>query len=138
MAEKSYVAIVQCDIVTERCSGYRCEKAFNERTGTFECYSKDTELRSIYLTCGGCCGRSIQRKLYELVQSMKEDEGIEKDKVAVHFSSCIAKDNYHAPKCPHLDYLKTLVVDKLGLDLYEGTTISKMSEKLRQKGVYQS
>ncbi|MCF8067371.1 MAG: CGGC domain-containing protein [Desulfobacterales bacterium] len=138
MKEKSYIAIVQCDIVKERCSGYRCEKAFFDRTDGFARYSKDMELRSIYMTCGGCCGRGIHRKLDELTRSIKEKEGIEKDQIAVHFSSCITKDNYHAPPCPHLDYLKTLVVDKLGLDLCEETSISNMSEKLRQKGIYAS
>jgi len=138
MKEKSYVVIVQCDIVMERCSGYRCEKSFFDRTGVFDRYPKDTQLRSIYMTCGGCCGRGVHRKLDELVRSIKEKEGIEKGQIAVHFSSCITKDNYHAPPCPHVDYLKTLVSDKLGLDLCEGTSISKMSEKLRQKGKYVS
>jgi len=33
--EKDYIVIVQCHIVKERCPGYFCEKAFNERTGGF-------------------------------------------------------------------------------------------------------
>jgi hypothetical protein len=31
-----YLVVVQCDIVMERCSGYFCEKAFDERSGVFE------------------------------------------------------------------------------------------------------
>ncbi|MCE5250943.1 CGGC domain-containing protein, partial [bacterium] len=57
------------------------------------------------------------------------------NRVIVQFSSCISKDNYHGPQCPHLDYLKTLV-GKLGLDLREGTAISQKAEEKRRAGIY--
>jgi len=41
LKDKDYIAVVQCDIVKERCSGYYCEKAFHERTGGFAAYPKD-------------------------------------------------------------------------------------------------
>ncbi len=134
-AKKDYIIVVQCDIVQERCSGYLCEKSFNERSGGFAIYSKDKHYRTIYLTCGGCCGRAIHRKLGHIVQLLKIKESIEKDRIVVQFSSCITTDNYHGPPCPHLDYLRALVA-KLGLDLQEKTYISKTSEKLRKAGVY--
>ncbi len=133
---KEYIVVAQCHIVKERCSGYLCEKAFNERSGGFSIYPKDKPYRIIYLTCGGCCGRALHRKLTHLLRALKK-EGIEKDKVAVQFSSCIAKDNFHAPPCPHFDYLKELV-NKTGLDFFESSKISACSEKRRQQGIYHS
>jgi predicted metal-binding protein len=138
VSNKEYVVIVQCDIVKQRCSGYFCEKAFHERTGGFAAYPKDRQYRSLYMTCGGCCGRAVHRKLSILMRKIKESEGIEKDKIVVHLSSCITKDNYHAPPCPHIDYLKALIADKLGLDVVEDTHISELSERRRREGKYTS
>jgi predicted metal-binding protein len=127
MKDKDYIAIVQCHIVKERCSGYQCERAFHERTGGFE----------NYLTCGGCCGRALHRKLGNLVRKIKAKEGIEKDRIVVQLSSCITNDSYHGPACPHLDYLKVLI-DKLGLDVCETTSISQKAEKRREQGIYKA
>ena len=138
IGEKDYVVVVQCDIVMERCSGYHCEKAFNERDGGFADYPREKAYRTLYLTCGGCCGRSIHRKVYDLIAAIKEKEGVAKDKIIVHFSSCITRESYHGPKCPHLDYLKNMIEKKLSLDLIDTTTISKTSEELRSEGVYRN
>jgi predicted metal-binding protein len=138
MSEKDYVVVVQCDIVMERCSGYLCEKAYHERDGGFAAYPRDKAYRTLYLTCGGCCGRAVHRKVYDLIAAIKENEGVEKDKIIVHFSSCITRESYHGPKCPHLDYMKDMIEKKLSLDLMDATTISMTSEKLRQKGVYKN
>ena len=136
MHEKEYIVIVQCHIVKERCSGYFCEKAFNERTGGFAIYPKDKTYRTLYLTCGGCCGRALHRKLSNLIHKIKKKEEIEKDRIVVHLSSCITKDNYHAPPCPHIDYIKTLICDRLGLDLVDGSRISELTDKRRSEGRY--
>jgi predicted metal-binding protein len=138
VANKEYVVIVQCDIVKQRCSGYFCEKAFHERTGGFAAYPKDRQYRSLYMTCGGCCGRAVHRKLSILMRKIKESEGIGKDRIVVHLSSCITKDNYHAPPCPHIDYLKALIADKLGLDVVGDTHISELSERRRKEGIYRT
>lgn len=138
IGEKDYVVVVQCDIVMERCSGYYCEKAFNERDGGFATYPSEKTYRTLYLTCGGCCGRSVHRKVYDLIAAIKGKEGVTKDKIIVHLSSCITRESYHGPKCPHLDYLKNMIEKKLSLDLIDTTTISKTSEELRNKGVYNS
>jgi predicted metal-binding protein len=98
-----YVVVVQCDIVMERCSGYFCEKALNERSGGFGAFpGSEQELRSLYLTCGGCCGRAVLRKLSDLIRSIKKKEGITKDRIVVQLASCIIKDNYHGLPCPHI------------------------------------
>ncbi len=138
MRDKYYIVIVQCHIVTERCSGYFCEKAFNERSGLFSSYPSDRAYRTLYITCGGCCGRAVHRKLLDLITTIRKKENVDKDQIVVHLSSCITKDNFHGPICPHLDYLKTMIHGKLGLDIVDGTYISKRSEKLRKAGIYES
>lgn len=135
LKQKDYVVIVQCHIVKERCSGYNCERTFHERTGGFAAYPKDKTYRMLNMTCGGCCGRGLQRKLSNLTRRIKKQEGIDKDRIIVQLSSCITKDNFHAPPCPHLDYLKSLIA-RVGLDMREDTVISEKSEKRRQEGLY--
>ncbi len=135
LSQKDYLVVVQCHIVKERCPGYLCEKAFSERTGGFADYPADKHYRVINLTCGGCCGRALHRKLSLLKRTIKKKEGIEKDKIVVQLSSCITKDNYHATPCPHKDYIKGLI-EKIGLDYREATVIDEKSEKRRAEGVY--
>ena len=50
LENKSYVIVLQCDIVMERCSGYFCEKSFNGRVEGFKGYPQN--MRALYLTCG--------------------------------------------------------------------------------------
>ena len=135
MVDKDYLVIVQCHLVMQRCSGYFCEKAFHDRSGGFADYPPDKAFRTLYMTCGGCCGRALHRKLDNLVHKALAKENIGRERIAVHLSTCITKDNYHGPSCPHLDYLKTLIA-KLGLDVREGTWISKRAEQRRADGVY--
>ncbi len=135
--EKDYLVVLQCHIVKERCPGYLCERAFHERTGGFAVYPKDHAYRVLTMTCGGCCGRATHRKLTNLLRTMKKKEGITKDRVVVQLASCIVKDNYHAPPCPHLAYLKTLI-ERIGLECREGTVISEKAENRRRDGTYHS
>jgi len=135
LANKDYVVILQCHIVKERCPGYLCEKAFSERTGGFAEYPKDRPIRCLSLTCGGCCGRATHRKLTNLLRTIAKKEGVTKDRIVVQLSSCIARDNYHAPPCPHLGYIRTLI-ERIGLDIREGTVVSEKSEQRREGGTY--
>ena len=135
LAQKKYVVVLQCHIVKERCPGYLCEKAFHERVGGFTVYPAGMRYRYLNITCGGCCGRAAHRKLTLMLRTMKEREGIEKDQVVVQLSSCITKDNYHAPPCPHLDYIKTLIA-RIGLDVCRDTVISEKSQRRREAGLY--
>ena len=135
LKNKQYIVIVQCDIVKQRCPGYRCEKAFNERTGGFAKYSKNKKYRVINLTCGGCCGKAIHRKLSNLTRTIKNNEDIEKNKIVVQLSSCITRDNCHSTPCPHLDYIQTLI-GKIGIDICEDTVVSKTSQAHREAGLY--
>lgn len=138
MTEKEYIVVVQCHIVMERCSGYFCEKALHERTGGFQGYSEEKRYRTLFLTCGGCCGRAVHRKLQDLVKMIRKEEKIAREQIVVHLATCITRDSYHGPSCPHLSYLKRMIGDKLALDLVEDTAISRKAETRRQEGLYES
>jgi len=135
--DKEYVLVIQCHIVKESCSGYYCEKYFHERGGGFVDFRKGTPVRVLYTTCGGCCGRGVHRRVNNLLKNIKKAEKISKNKIVVKLSSCITKENYHGPACPHLEYLQD-VIGKLGVDVSLDTVINETSEKLRKKGVYKS
>lgn len=137
MPDKEYIVVVQCHIVKEVCSGYYCEKAFHDRSGGFADYPPDRPMRILYLTCGGCCGKAVHRKLSNFLKKAQKNEGIVKDQVVVHLSSCITRDNYHAPRCPHIDYIKALIA-RFGLDVREDTRISKKAQQRREAGIYKS
>ena len=137
VAQKDYIVVVQCHIVKERCSGYHCEKAFHQRLGGFAAYPADRPCRTLTITCGGCCGRALGRKLTHLTGKIAKAEGLARDRIVVQLSSCITTDNHHGPPCPHLDYLKTLI-GKLGLDICQDTVISPKAEQRRQAGIYTS
>lgn len=132
-----YIVAVQCHIVKERCSGYFCEKAFNERAGGFEPYPAENKIRYISFTCGGCCGIATLRKLHNFVKNAAKHEGISKDKISVHLSSCITKDNYHSSRCVHIDVIKEQI-NKEGLNCVEDTKISLKAEARRKEGVYKT
>lgn len=137
LTQKQYIVLVQCHIVKERCPGYLCEKAFHERTGGFSSYPKDKAYRILSMTCGGCCGRAVHRKLTQFLRTIAKKEGITKEQIVVQLSSCITNDNYHAPPCPHLDYIRTLIA-RIGLDVLDASVVSATSEKRRRQGRYRS
>ena len=130
MKDPKYIIVLQCNIVKERCSGFYCENAFSNREDGFKDYSDDKNIRYISMTCGGCCGRATLRKLTNLLKPLKKHAHIKRDEVVLHFSSCICKENFHGPVCPHYDYLKEIVGRKK-LVWKEGTRFSKLSEKRR-------
>lgn len=132
--EKNYLVVLQCHIAKETCPEYLCEKSFNSRTGKFTVYPEDSHIRMLSITCGGCSGRATHRKLSRLIRSILKAENITKDQIAVHLSSCVTNDSYHGPPCPHLDYLKKIINEKLGLDIVIGTYISEKAEKRRAEG----
>lgn len=134
-AEKDYIVIVQCHIVKQRCSGVRCEQAFTGRTGGFAEYPADRSYRTLYMTCGGCCGRAVQRKLTHLARKLRKSEDMAKGRIVVQLSSCITKDNVHSPPCPSLQLIKT-VIERAGLDYRCDTHIDEISEAKRAKGIY--
>ncbi|MCC7491735.1 MAG: CGGC domain-containing protein [Fimbriimonadaceae bacterium] len=132
-----YLAVVQCDIVMERCSGYYCEQAFHHRSGGFAAYPADREYRTLYLTCGGCCGRALHRKLANLKHKAQANEGVAADQIVVQLASCITKESYHGPACPHLGYLRELIA-KVGLQTCDDTHLSRPAIERRATGEYRA
>ncbi|HCE43359.1 MAG TPA: CGGC domain-containing protein [Lentisphaeria bacterium] len=130
------IAIVQCDITLERCPGFFCDRAFVNKTGGFEKIDYDKNTRKLNISCGGCCGKAIHRKLALLAQKAKKFDNIEKDEILVKLASCITKDNYHGSKCPNLDYI-TRLINGLGMKLSLDTHVSKKAEERRASGVYE-
>ena len=135
MPDKDYIVVVQCEIVKERCSGYFCEKAFHERVDGFAAYDKGKDYRTLYVTCGGCCGKAVQRKLTHLGRMIQKKEGIGADRIVVQLSSCMTRDNYHSPRCMFVDYMKGLI-GRAGFEVREDTHLSTKAEERRKAGVY--
>ena len=132
MTPPKYIVVLQCHIVKERCSGFFCENAFWNRQGGFADYPQDQPIRFLTLTCGGCCGRATLRKLSHFLKRLRKHSDISPSEVVLHFASCICKENFHGPKCPHYDYLKELV-ERKGLTLREGTRISDHAQNRRDE-----
>lgn len=135
LSQKDYIVVVQCQIAKQQCSGYSCEKAFYERIGGFAAYPKENAYRTLYLTCGGCPGLALRRQLSDVANRRKKSEDVGKGQIVVQLSSCITKDNFHGPPCPHLECIKT-VIDRVGLDVCQDTFISEVAQRRRQKGKY--
>ncbi len=137
MANPTYIVALQCDITKERCSGFACENAFANRQGGFASYAQDAPMRFLPMTCGGCCGKGTHRRLTDFLRQIKKKKGPDRANVVVHLASCIASDNYHGPACPHKAFIRTIVKDKLGLEVREMTVISDVTERRRKEGRYQ-
>lgn len=129
-----YVLIIQCDIAHKRCSGFACTNSFYERAGAFKNYGN--EVKYISFTCGGCCGKSVAAKLEHFSKKLAAKTDIAKSEVIIHLASCMVTDNYHYDKCPHLDYMKTILAKKGFQHVVEGSYISKGASIKREKGLY--
>lgn len=129
-----YCIIIQCDIAQKRCSGFACTNSFYNREGKFEGYGNN--IRYISFTCGGCCGKTIASKLEHFSRHLKNKTNISKDEVMVHLSSCMVTDNYHYDRCPHINYIKNILLKKGFKNIVEGSYISKGANKKRSEGIY--
>lgn len=130
------MVVIQCDqSVHQVCPGFLCEHAFNARTGGFARYPVDQDMRYISISCGGCPGTTVLRKLTNLIRNLKKREQTDTDAVVVHLASCISRSNHHGPRCPHIDYIKGQVA-RARLDCVEDSRISQLAEKRREQGMY--
>jgi len=128
------VAVVQCAVAKERCSGANCALTFHRREHHFSGYGP--EVVYVPFSCGGCPGRRVSRLVAHLKRLLGREADIEPDEIAVHLSACVVNESSHYPPCPHLDYIKTILTRK-GLTVVEGTYLSATAEKRRQTGYYQ-
>lgn len=131
-----FVLIIQCDAARLRCSGFACMNSFYGREGFFEGCGYGPEVRYMALTCGGCCGTSLASKLEHFSKKLAGHTDVKKDEVAVHLASCMVTDNYHHDRCPHLEYIKALVLKKGYKNIVEGTFKSQNAAKKRAAGIY--
>ena len=135
MENKKVVVIIQCELVHKKCSGFACTDSFYNRDEMFKSYKENTKY--ISFTCGGCCGKLVSGKLSHFSKKILKKTDYKKDEVIVHLASCMTSDNYHSDRCPHIDYIKDIIV-KRGYDFLEGTYISKNAEIKREKGIYKT
>ena len=135
MENKKFVVIIQCELVHKKCSGFACTDSFYNRDEMFKSYKENTKY--ISFTCGGCCGKLVSGKLSHFSKKILKKTDYKKDEVIVHLASCMTSDNYHSDRCPHIDYIKDIIV-KRGYDFLEGTYISKNAEIKREKGIYKN
>lgn len=133
---RKYVVIIQCDIAHRRCSGFACTESFYNKADFFEEYEEGTEY--ISFTCGGCCGKSVAAKLEHFAKKSRKAYNLNKDDVFIHLSSCMVTDNHHYDRCPHVDYIKSIILKKGYKNIIEGSYLSKNSDRKRELGVYKT
>lgn len=89
------IAIIRCDENSERCAGWNCFPAIQNKTGQFSEY--DTIELVGFDTCGGC-GHGKTDKIVKQAKKLKA-HGAE----VIHLGNCLASD------CPSKDlYIKAL------------------------------
>ena len=127
------VAVIQCAVAHERCTGSFCAQSFANRTHYFAGYG-EAAIYYIPFGCGGCPGRRVSRLAAQLSKTMQK-AGVAKDEIAVHLASCVVTDNGHYPPCPHLADMKKMLARK-GLHVVEGSHVSPSAERKRAAGLY--
>ena len=140
IADKGMIVVVQCDqvvhqVVHQVCAGFLCEHAFTARTGGFARYPAEQKLRYTAMSCGGCPGRPVLRKLMNLKHNLKKRESLTPDFAVVHLSTCITRSSHHGPRCPHIDYIKGQVA-RAGFDCVEDSRLSDLAIRRRAEGMY--
>lgn len=134
--QTKYIVIIQCDIAHRRCSGFACSNAFYNKEEMFDMYDDSTKY--ISFTCGGCCGKGVAAKLEHFYQKLKQKTDIKKNEIAIHLASCMVTDNHHYDRCPHVEYIKRIILKKGYKNLIEGSYISNNAKIKRKKGTYAS
>lgn len=133
-----FVLIIQCDTARLRCSGFACADSFYGRDGFFKERGYPHGVRYMAITCGGCCGARLASQLEHFAKKLARKTNITKDEVAVHLASCMTTDNHHHDRCPHIDYIKALILKKGFSNIAEGTYESKTAAKKRESGTYKT
>ncbi len=129
------VAVVQCAVALERCSGFSCARAFHNRTHGFQGYPESVMF--VPFSCGGCPGRRVSRLVEHLARMAGKKDNIKKKDIRVHFTGCVANDNGHYPRCPFNNYMKAFLKQK-GCCVINKGYWSEGSEKRRQSGHYRA
>ncbi|MDD4364173.1 MAG: CGGC domain-containing protein [Synergistales bacterium] len=134
MERADLVVIIQCQLAHNRCSGFACTHSFYEKTGKFQGYEEGT--RYLSFTCGGCCGKGVAAKLEHLAGKLREKTELTPDNVVIHLASCMTTDNHHSDRCPHVDYIRSIVAKKGFTRVVEGSFVSANAAERRRQGLY--
>lgn len=129
------VAVIQCAIALERCSGFHCSWTFHKKENYFKDYNAD--IIYVPFSCGGCPGRRVSRLVSNLKKGAFKRGGIDKQNIRVHFTACVVTDNGHYPLCPFKDYMKAILLQK-GFEVIEGGYESEGSRKRRANNHYKA
>ncbi|MBU5592291.1 CGGC domain-containing protein [Clostridium sp. MSJ-4] len=78
----------------------------------------------------------IAIKLEHLSKKLRVKNNIDKDKVIIHLSSCMKKDNNHYDRCSHLDYIKNILFKKGYENIIERSFLAKSVERKKDKDIY--
>lgn len=135
-AKTRCVAVIQCEVAHERCTGVNCARTFADRTEKFSDYGPEA-VYYVPFPCGGCPGRRVGRLAAQLKRHMGKRSDVKPEEIVVHLSSCIISDNGHYPPCPHIDDMK-LVLERKGLRVVMGTHFAKGATRKRGEGIYRS
>ena len=108
------IGIIRCDSYSEKCAGYRCFPAMQERTGSFDEYDV-VELVG-FDTCGGCGGGKADR-IVERATRLK-NMGAE----AIHIGNCMAD------LCPFKNLYKESLEKEIAIPVKIGTHPMHKSE----------
>lgn len=101
------IGIIRCDEHSNKCAGYGCFPAVQDRTGSFEEYDA-VELVG-FDTCGGC-GRGKADKIIERAERLKK-KGAE----VIHLGNCLAGP------CPFKDLYRDSLEQEFEIPVKFGT-----------------
>ena len=101
------IGIIRCDEHSNKCAGFHCFPALQDKKGSFERYG-NVELIG-FDTCGGC-GRGKADKILEKATKLKE-RGAE----VIHLGNCLANP------CPTVDLYEKAIKDELAIEVVRGT-----------------
>ena len=108
MKEKVKIGIIICDRY-RRCAGGKCFRSVREREGAFARY-KDMDLEIVgYSSCDGCPGGNVEYVVDEMAKN-----GATK----IHLATGLIVGY---PPCTRINYFKTYIETKYGLEVVFGT-----------------
>ena len=99
----SKIGIIRCDAHSEKCAGFHCFPAIQNRTGQFKNYDK---IEIIGFDSCGSCYRGKADKINAIAKRLKE-KGAE----VVHLGNCIISS------CPSKDVFIKGIQDEVGVKL---------------------
>jgi predicted metal-binding protein len=102
------IGIIICDRY-RTCAGGKCLRALRAREGAFKAYDGlEVELVG-FTTCAGCPGGNVEYAPEEMKKNNVD---------VIHLATGLVVGY---PPCPHIDYFKTFITEKYGIQVVIGT-----------------